>query len=123
MTKEEIIEAISKMSVIELAELVKGLEDRFGIKAAAPAAAPSPTSAPTAAEVEEKTQFDVVLEEIGEQKIQVIKEIRAITSLGLKEAKELVEAAPKPVKEGVAKEEAEQIKERLEKVGAKVALK
>lgn len=123
MTKEEIIEAISKMSVIELAELVKGLEDRFGIKAAAPAAAPSPTSAPTAAEVEEKTQFDVVLEEIGEQKIQVIKEIRAITSLGLKEAKELVEAAPKPIKEGVAKEEAEQIKERLEKVGAKVALK
>lgn len=123
MTKDEIIEAISKMSVIELAELVKGLEERFGIKAAVAAPA-SPLQAPAQqAVVEEKTHFDVILKEVGEQKIQVIKEIRAITSLGLKEAKELVESAPKVIKEGIPKEEAEQIKEKLEKVGAKVELK
>ncbi len=121
--KEEIIRIIEEMNVLELSELVKELEDRFGVKAV-PSVATSQVSAPEEkAKKEEKTEFDVVLAEIGSKKIQVIKEVRKLTSLGLKEAKDLVEAAPKPIKQGVTKEEALKIKEALEAVGAKVELK
>lgn len=126
MTKEEIIKAIEEMSVLELSELVKALEERFGVSAAAPvammAAAPA-VGAPEVAEEEEKTEFDVVLKSVGASKINVIKVVREITSLGLKEAKELVDSAPKPVKEGVSKEEAEEIKKKLEEAGAEVEIK
>ena len=119
---EEFAKWIEGISVLELSQLVKGLEERLGVSAAAPmAAAAGPAAA--AAPVEEKTEFTVVLVAAGAQKIQVIKEVRAVTSLGLKEAKDLVEGAPKPVKEGVGKEEAEKIKAALEKVGAKIELK
>ncbi|NLG95300.1 MAG: 50S ribosomal protein L7/L12 [Acetomicrobium flavidum] len=127
MTKEEIIKAIEEMTVLELSELVKTLEERFGVSAAAPvammAAAPAAAGAPAAAEEEEKTEFDVILKAAGPNKINVIKVVREVTSLGLKEAKDLVDGAPKPVKEGVSKEEAEQIKKKLEEAGAEVEIK
>jgi len=122
---EKIVDELSSLTVLEAAELAKLLEAKWGVSAAAAvavAAAPAGGAAP-AAPVEEKTEFTVVLAAVGEKKIEVIKEVRAITSLGLKEAKDLVEGAPKPVKEGVSKEEAEKIKAALEKVGAKVELK
>ncbi len=125
ITKEDVIKFIENMSVLELSQLVKELEEKFGVSAAAPvavAAAPAAGGA-EAAPAEEKTEFDVVLKEIGNQKIQVIKVVRAITGLGLKEAKELVESAPKAVKEGVPKDEAEKIKAQLEEVGATVEIK
>jgi large subunit ribosomal protein L7/L12 len=125
MSKDEILEAIGNMSVFELAELIEAFKGRFGVTIAAPAAAPAGGAAPAAAEpaAEEKTEFTVVLKSGGEKKIQVIKEIRAITSLGLKEAKDLVEGAPGTVKEGVSKQEAEEIKKKLEAQGAVVELK
>jgi len=122
MTNEEVIDFLSNLSVLEISKLVKPLDESWGVTAAAPvavAAAPAAAAAP----VEEKTEFDVVLVEAGANKISVIKEVRAITGLGLKDAKDLVEAAPKPVKEGVAKEEAAKLKEQLEKAGAKVEVK
>ena len=124
ITKEDVIEFISNMSVLELSELVKEMEDKFGVSAAAPvammAAAPG---AGEAAAAEEKTEFDVVLTAVGDKKIQVIKEVRAITGLGLKDAKALVDDAPKPVKEAVPKDEAEKIMAQLEEAGAQVELK
>ncbi|MDP8299286.1 MAG: 50S ribosomal protein L7/L12 [Candidatus Tantalella remota] len=121
---EGMMKNIEEMSVLELSDLVKALEDRFGVSAAAPAMAMAmPGVAAGGAEVEEKSVFTVVLAEVGAKKINVIKEIRALTSLGLKEAKDLVEAAPKEVKEGVLKDEAEKIKKQLEDAGAKVELK
>ncbi len=126
ITKEDVIKFIENMTVLELAEFVKELEEKFGVSAAAPiavAAAPAAAAGAEAAPAEEKTSFDVILSEVGAQKIQVIKVVRQITGLGLKEAKELVEGAPKPVKEGVSKEEAEEIKKKLEEVGAKVEIK
>ncbi len=125
ITKDDVIEFISNMSVLELSELVKELEDKFGVSAAAPVAMVAggmPAGDAGAAE-EEQTEFDVVLETIGDKKINVIKEVRSITGLGLKEAKALVEEAPKPVKEGIPKEEAEKIKEQLEGAGAQASLK
>ncbi|RUM31247.1 MAG: 50S ribosomal protein L7/L12 [Aquifex sp.] len=125
LTIDEIVEAIKNMSVLEVAELVKKLEEEFGVSAAAMvAAAPAAGAAAGApAQAEEKTEFDVILKSPGKNKIQVIKVVREITGLGLKEAKELVDNAPKPVKEGVSKEEAEQIKKKLEEAGAEVELK
>jgi len=125
---KSIVETLEKMTVLELSDLVKALEEKFEVSAQAPMAMAGMAMAPGAAgagqaAAEEKTAFTVVLAEIGKNKIQVIKEIRAVTTLGLKEAKELVEAAPKPVKEGVTKEEADKIKTQLEKTGAKVELK
>ena len=120
--KQVVMEAIEQMTVLELAELVKSLEEKFGVKAAAPVAAAAAGGA-AAAPAEEKTSFDVVLVSGGEKKIQVIKEVRGITNLGLKEAKDLVEGAPKPVKEGVTKDEAQKIKATLEAAGAVVELK
>lgn len=121
VTREEIIEALKEMPALELSELVKELEDVFGVSAAAPVAA---AAAPAAeAVVEEKTDFDVVLEGFGDNKIAVIKVVREITGLGLKEAKEAVEGAPKAIQEGVAKEKAEEIKAKLEGAGAAVTLK
>ncbi|MDH3867013.1 MAG: 50S ribosomal protein L7/L12, partial [Desulfobulbaceae bacterium] len=118
--KDDVVEFISSMSVLELSEFIKELEEKFGVSAAAPvavAAAGAAAADAGAAPAEEKTEFDVVLTAAGDQKIKVIKEIRAITSLGLKEAKDLVESAPQPVKEGVSKEEAQEIKEKIEEVG------
>ncbi len=126
ITKEDVIEFIANMSVLELSELVKEMEEKFGVSAAAPVAmmAAGPAAAGGAAEAaEEKTEFDVILTAHGDKKIQVIKEVRAITGLGLKDAKELVDAVPKPVKEGVPKEEAEKIKAQLEEAGAQVEVK
>jgi len=127
VTKEDVIEFISNMSVLDLSELIKELEEKFGVSAAAPVAMAAvgmgDAAGGQAAAVEEKTEFDVILTGIGDQKIKVIKEIRAITSLGLKEAKELVESAPQPIKEGVAKEEASEIKEKIEAVGGAVDIK
>jgi len=122
---EEILKSIEKLSVMELSELVKALEEHFGVSSAMPLVAQAVGGGAGGAgeEKEEKTAFDVILSSIGDKKIQVIKEIRAITSLGLKEAKDLVDSAPKTVKEGATKEEAEQIKKKLEEVGAKVELK
>ena len=125
ITKDDVIEFISNMSVLELSELVKELEDKFGVTAAAPmafAAGAMPAGGDAAAE-EEQTEFDVILEAFGDKKIKVIKEVRAITGLGLKEAKALVEEAPKAVKEAISKEEAEKIKEQLEGAGAQVSVK
>jgi large subunit ribosomal protein L7/L12 len=122
---EKIVDELSGLTVLEAAELAKLLEAKWGVSAAAAvavAAAPGAAGAGAAAPVEEKTEFTVVLAAVGEKKIEVIKEVRAITSLGLKEAKDLVEAAPKPIKEGIAKDEAEKIKAALEKAGAKVEL-
>ena len=126
ITKEDVIEFISNMSVLELSELVKDFEEKFGVSAAAPvavAAGAMPAGGDAGPAAEEKTEFDVVLEAIGDKKINVIKEVRAITGLGLKEAKALVEEAPKPVKEGIPKEEADKIKEQLEGAGAQVSVK
>ncbi len=125
ITKDDVIEFISNMSVLDLSELVKELEDKFGVSAAAPvafAAGAMPAGDGGAAE-EEQTEFDVVLDSFGDKKINVIKEVRAITGLGLKEAKALVEEAPKAVKEGVSKEEADKVKEQLEAAGAQVSVK
>ncbi|HHD11556.1 MAG TPA: 50S ribosomal protein L7/L12 [Deltaproteobacteria bacterium] len=124
ITKEDVIKFIENMTVIELSEFIKELEDKFGVSAAAPVAVAA-AAAPGAggeAKAEEKTEFTVVLKAVGSEKIKVIKEVRAITGLGLKEAKEFVESAPKPVKEGVSKEEAEEIKKKLEAVGAEVEI-
>jgi large subunit ribosomal protein L7/L12 len=122
---EKLIEEVKNLTVLELSELVKALEEEFGVSAAAPmavAAMPAAGAAPAAAE-EEKTEFDVVLASVGQEKIKVIKVVREITGLGLKEAKELVDNAPKPVKEGVSKEDAQSIKAKLEEVGAGVEVK
>jgi large subunit ribosomal protein L7/L12 len=119
---QKIVDDLSGLTVLEAAELAKLLEEKWGVSAAAAVAVAGPAAA-AAAPVEEKTEFSVVLAAIGEKKIEVIKEVRAITGLGLKEAKDLVEGAPKPVKEGVNKDEAEKIKAQLEKAGAKVELK
>ena len=122
--KDDVVDFISGMSVLELSEFIKELEEKFGVSAAAPVAvAAAGAPAADAAPAEEKTDFDVILAGIGDQKIKVIKEIRAITSLGLKEAKELVESAPQPIKEGVSKEEAAEIKEKIEAVGGSVDIK
>ena len=126
ITKEPVIDWLSGQSVIEIADLVKELEEKWGVSAAAPAAiavaAPAGGDGDGAA-AEEKTEFDVILTEMGGNKIAVIKEVRAITGLGLKEAKELVEGAPKPVKEGVSKDEAEEVSKKLETAGAKAEIK
>lgn len=120
----KIVDDLSKLTVLEAAELSKLLEEKWGVSAAAPVAvAAAGGGAAAAAPAEEKTEFDVILAAAGDKKIEVIKEVRAVTGLGLKEAKDLVEGAPKPVKEGVTKEEADKIKATLEKVGAKVELK
>ncbi len=124
MTRDEILQAIENMTVLELSELVKAMEERFGVSAAAPVAfAAAPVGGAAEAVVEEKTEFDVILASVGDKKINVIKVVRELTGLGLKEAKDLVDNAPKPVKEGVSKFEAEQIKAKLEEVGATVELK
>ena len=124
ITKDDVLEFISSMSVLELSELVKEMEEKFGVSAAAPMAmAAMPAAGDAGAAEEEQTEFDVILESFGDKKINVIKEVRALTGLGLKEAKALVEEAPKPVKEGVAKEEAEKVKEQLEGAGAQVTVK
>ena len=124
VTKDEVVEFISGMSVLDLSEFIKELEEKFGVSAAAPVAVAAAGGAPAdAAPAEEKTDFDVILAGIGDQKIKVIKEVRAITSLGLKEAKELVESAPQPIKEGVSKEEAAEIKEKIEAVGGSIEIK
>jgi len=128
LTKDEIIEAIKQMNVVELADVVKALEDEFGISAAAPvavAAAPADGAAPAAggAPAAEQSEFEVNLKEIGPNKINVIKAVREVTSLGLREAKELVESAPASIKDGIAKEEADEIKTKLEEAGAAVEVK
>lgn len=124
VTKEEVIDFIANMSVLELSELIKEFEEKFGVSAAAPVAvAAAGAGAAAEAPAEEKTEFDVILAEIGSEKIKVIKEVRAITGLGLKEAKALVESAPAPLKEGATKEDAEEIKGKIEAVGATVEVK
>lgn len=122
LTTDEIIDALKEMNLLEASELVKAIEDTFGVSAAAPAAVVAAPAA-GAAEAEEKTEFDVVLEGFGDNKIQVIKAVRELTNLGLKEAKEVVEGAPKAVLEGAKKEDAEAAKEKLEAAGAAVTLK
>jgi len=124
-TKEDVIEFIAKMSVLDLSELVKEMEEKFGVSAAAPVAmmAAGPADGGAGDAAEEQTEFDVILTAFGDKKIQVIKEVRALTGLGLKDAKELVDNAPKPVKEGVAKDEAEKVKAQLEEAGAQVEIK
>lgn len=123
MTKEEIIEAIGSMTVLELSELVKAMEEKFGVSAAAPVAVAAAAPVAAAAEEEEKTEFDVILADIGAEKIKVIKAVREATGLGLKEAKALVDGAPAPVKEKISKADAEALKAKLEEVGAKVEIK
>jgi len=124
VTKEEIIEAISQMTVLELSELVKALEEKFGVQAAAPVAMAPAAAVPTAEEKpQEQTEFDVILTSAGDKKIQVIKVVRELTGLGLKEAKDLVDSAPKAIKEKISREEAEQIKAKLEEAGAIVEIK
>jgi len=123
ITKDDVIEFIANMSVLELSELVKEMEEKFGVSAAAPIAMMAAGPAEDGGKAEEKTEFDVVMTTFGDKKIQVIKEVRVITGLGLKDAKTLVESVPTPVKEGIAKEEAEKIKAQLEEVGASVELK
>ena len=120
---EEFVSYVENLTVLELSKLVKTLEERLGVSAAAPVAVAAAAAPAAAAPAEEKTEFDVVLASFGENKVGVIKEVRAITGLGLKEAKDLVEAAPKAIKEGVAKDEAEKIKAQLEAAGAKVEVK
>lgn len=121
MTKEEIMQAIEEMTVLELSELVKAMEEKFGVSAAAPVAVAAAPAAGAAAE--EKTEFDVILASAGDKKINVIKVVREVTGLGLKEAKALVDGAPAPVKEGASKEDAEALKAKLEEAGASVELK
>jgi large subunit ribosomal protein L7/L12 len=126
ITKEDVIAFIENMTVLELSQLIKELEDKFGVSAAAPiavAAVAGNVGGAAAAAVEEKSEFDVVLTDAGAEKIKVIKVVREFTTLGLKEAKDLVESAPKPIKEGVSKETAEEIKKKLEEVGAKAEIK
>ncbi|MBI4574610.1 MAG: 50S ribosomal protein L7/L12 [candidate division NC10 bacterium] len=123
---EDVLDSIDTWTVLELSKLVKGIEEKYGVSAAAPAvmaAGPAASGTPAKAGAEEQTEFTVVLASVGEKKIQVIKEVRAITALGLKEAKDLVDGAPKPVKEGVSKTEAAEIKKKLEDAGATVELK
>ncbi len=123
-TKEEILDAISEMSVMDVVDLVKLMEEKFGVTAAAPvAAAPAPAAGGEAAAAEEQSEFEIFLADVGEKKIDVIKAVRAITGLGLKEAKAIVDGAPASVKEGANKDEAEQAKSQLEEAGAKVELK
>jgi large subunit ribosomal protein L7/L12 len=123
VSKEDILEAISSMSVMDVVELIKSMEDKFGVSAAAVSvAAPAATSG-AAAPAEEKTEFNVILAKVGDNKINVIKVVREITGLGLKEAKDLVEGAPKPVKESIAKPQADELKKKLEDVGATVEIK
>ena len=123
MNREEIISAIEGMTILELADLVKEMEEKFGVSAAAPVAVAAAAGAAAAPAAEAKSEFDVVLSDVGANKIKVIKVVREITGLGLKEAKDLVEAAPKAVKTAVAKAEAEELKKKLEETGAKVDLK
>ncbi len=123
ITEEQVIEYLSNMKVVELADFVKKLEELWGVEAAPVAVAAAAVPGAAAEEAEEKTEFDVILKEVGGQKIKVIKAVREVTSIGLKEAKELVESAPKPVKEAVSKEEAEAIKKKLEEAGATVEIK
>lgn len=123
LSKEEILDAIASMSVLEVSELIKMMEEKFGVSAAAAAVAVAAPGAAAAAPAEEKSEFDVVLTEIGANKVQVIKAVRELTGLGLKEAKDLVDGAPKTVKEGLAKTDAEEAKKKLEAAGAKVYLK
>ena len=122
-TKEDVVSFIDNMTVLEMSEFVKELEDKYGVTAAAPAVAIAAPEAGGEAAAEEKTEFDVILTAIGDKKIQVIKEVRTITGLGLKDAKDLVEAAPKAIKEGVKKEEAEEIQKKIEEVGGTVEVK
>ena len=123
-TKEDVVSFIDNMTVLEMSEFVKELEEKYGVTAAAPAiAVAAPAAGGGEAAAEEKTEFDVVLAEAGDKKIQVIKEVRTITGLGLKDAKDLVESAPKPIKEGVKKEEAEEIKKKVEEAGGTVEIK
>ncbi|MCW5206057.1 50S ribosomal protein L7/L12 [Desulfobulbus sp. F5] len=119
---EQVVALVEKMTILEVAELVKALEEKFGVSAAAPVAVAAAGAAP-AATVEEKTEFDVILTAGGDQKIKVIKEVRAITALGLKEAKDLVEGTPAPIKQGVSKQEAEDIKKKIEEAGGAVQIK
>ncbi len=123
VTKADVVEFISNMSVLELSELIKEFEEKFGVSAAAPVAVAAVAPAGAAAAVEEKTEFDVILKSSGDKKIGVIKEIRAITALGLKEAKDLVEGAPSTIKEGVSKDEAADIKAKIEAAGGTVEIK
>jgi len=124
ITKDDVIEFVANMSVLDLSELVKEMEEKFGVSAAAPIAMMAAGSADAGAgAAEEQTEFDVILTAIGDKKIAVIKEVRAITGLGLKDAKALVDEAPKPVKEGIAKEDAEKVKEQLEEAGAQAEIK
>lgn len=123
VSKEDILETISNMSVMDVVELISAMEDKFGVTAAAPVAVAAAAPAGDAGAAEEKTEFDVVMSSFGSNKVAVIKAIRGITGLGLKEAKELVEGAPSPVKEAVSKEEAEDIKKQLEEAGASVEVK
>ena len=123
ITKDDVIEFIANMSVLDLSNLVKEMEEKFGVSAAAPVAMMAADPAAGGVQAEEQTEFDLILTSFGEKKIQVIKEVRAITGLGLKEAKDLVESAPAPVKEAIAKDEAEKIKVKLEDVGAQVDIK
>ena len=122
-TKEDVVSFIDSMTVLEMSEFVKELEEKYGVTAAAPTVAIAAPADGGGAEAEEKTEFDVVLTAVGDKKIQVIKEVRTITGLGLKDAKDLVEAAPKPIKEGVNKEEAEEIKKKVEEAGGTVEVK
>jgi len=123
MSKEDILEAIANMSVMEVVELIEAMEEKFGVTAAAAVAVAAPGAGEAAGAAEEQTEFDVVLEGFGDNKVAVIKAVRGLTGLGLKEAKEAVEGAPTPLKEGVSKEEAEEAKKTLEEAGASVALK
>jgi large subunit ribosomal protein L7/L12 len=124
VSKEDILETISNMSVMEVVDLIEAMEEKFGVSAAAPvAAAAAPAAGGDAAAAEEKTEFDVVLASFGSNKVAVIKAVRGITGLGLKEAKDLVESAPAPLKEGVSKDEAEDVKKKLEEAGATVEVK
>ena len=123
ITKDQVVDFIANMSVLEMSELVKEMEEKFGVSAAAAVAAPASGGGESEAAAEEKTEFDVILTSFGEKKINVIKEVRSITGLGLKEAKEAVEAAPKAIKEGVSKEEAEEVKKKLEEAGASAEIK
>ncbi len=123
LSMDEILGAIEEMTVLELSEMVKALEEKFGVSAAAPMAAAAAAPAAAAAEEEEQTEFDVILKEIGPEKIKVIKEVRALTGLGLKEAKAVVDGAPGPIKEGADKEEADKMKTTLEAVGATIEIK
>ena len=123
LTNEEILDAIASKTVLEISELIKMMEEKFGVTATAAVAVAGPAAGAAAAPAEEKSEFDVVLAEVGSNKIAVIKVVREVTGLGLKEAKDLVESAPKAVKEGVAKEEADELKKKIEASGAKVELK